>query len=212
MENGSVYYWKNYLGKEKEFDLKPDSYILHFVIVNQDSNDIYSEWFSFTNDMELIGFLRYVVLPSGYCSNLFGTKKGSIFIEAESYDKIMELLRSNTYKVDQELIDNIDEDYKILNYIENNGFSIDGVNMFCNSYNSHLNSQDIVWSYVEIFENISGVGIRLIKEYEEDGMIDELENQLEMSKEQIAEMFLNINKNPFMMKRIKELLNNTMGI
>lgn len=212
MENGTVYYWKNYLEKEKEFDLKPDSYILHFVIVNQDSNDVYSEWLSFTNDMELIGFLSYVVLPSGYCTNLFGSMEGTIFIVAETYDNIMELLRNNTYEVDQELTDRFDKDYKILENFENSGFNMDGINIFCDSYNSHLNNQDRVWSYIEIFENISDVGIKLIKDYEEDGMIDELENQLEMSKEQIAEMFLNINENPFMMKRIKELLNNTMGI
>lgn len=212
MADNYIYYWKNYLKTEKEFKLTPNSYVIHFVVVNQASNDIYSEWLSFPSDKELIGFIKNVALPSGYYSKLFGEKDGYIFITASSYDEANELLRNNTYKVDEKLINDFNEDYRIIEDIENSGLNMENINEFCNSYNSHLNGQDIVWSYIEIYENIKAVGLMLIKEYEEDGMIDQLENKLGMSKDQIIELFSNIDNNPFMMRRIKELLNNTIVI
>lgn len=41
----SVYYWKNQLQKEKEFNLRPNSYVVNISIVNQNSNEIFIDWF-----------------------------------------------------------------------------------------------------------------------------------------------------------------------
>lgn len=43
-------------------------------------------------------------------------------------------------------------------------------------------------------------------------MLDELEEEMEMSKEQIIELFSTIEENPFMMRKIKEFLSNKMFI
>lgn len=210
--NNFVYYWKNRLQSEKEFDLKPYSYIVHFSIVNQNLSEVFNDWLSFPGEKELLSFIKYVVLPSGYYSRLFGEKEGCVIIEADSYDDVVELLSNNTYKVDKKLIRMYKEDYQLIADIINTKFSMENINEFCNSYNSHLDYKNIVFSTIEVYENIKEVGLQTIKEYEEEGMLDILEGEMKMTKKEIIEMFLTIDENPFMMKRIKEFLNNTMGL
>lgn len=207
---GSVYYWKNQLQKEKEFNLRPNSFVVHFSIVNQNLNEIFSDWFSFPSEKELLNFIKYVVLPSGYYSNLFGEKDGCVFIEAESYNNVMQLLENNTYKVDKELISKFNSDYKIIENIIDGEFSMENIKEFCDSYNSNLDYTNTVFSEIEVYENIKQVGFNLIEEYEKEEMLDELEEEMEMSKEQIIELFSTIEDNPFMMRKIKEFLSNIM--
>lgn len=210
--SNSVYYWRNQLQKGEEFDLRPNSFVVHFSIVNQISNEIFSDWFSFLSENELLNFIKYVVLPSSYYSNLFGEKDSCVFIEAESYSHVMELLRNNTYKVDKELTSKFNHDYKIIENIIDEGFSMEKIKKFCDSYNSHLDYTNIVFSQIEVYENIKQVGFGLIEEYEKEGMLDELEEKMGMSKEQIIELFSTIEDNPFMMGKIKEFSSNIMFI
>lgn len=206
MSYNSVYYWKNFLHKDKEFGIKPDSFIVNFTIVNQSTNDIYYNWLSFPNEKALLGYIKYVVLPSGYYSRLFGEIKGQLYIDADTYDGVIDLLENNPEKKATELVNCFRDDYALLERIEKENFSIKGLKEFCNNFNSHLDYRNIVFSSIEVFDNIKDVGSSLISEYEESGMIDELENQMELSKEDIYEMFSDIEENKFMLKRINEFL------
>ena len=206
--SNSIYYWRNQLQKGKKFDLRPNSFVVHFSIVNQSSNEIFSDWFSFPSEKELLNFIKYVVLPSGYYSNLFGEKDGCVFFEAESYNNVMQLLENNTYKVDKELISKFNHDYKMIENVIDGEFSMENVKKFCDSYNSHLDYTNIVFSQIEVYENIKQVGFGLIEEYEKEGMLDELEEKMGMPKGQIIELFSTIDDNPFMMGKIKEFLSN----
>ena len=64
-----------------------------------------------------------------------------------------------------------------------------------------------MFSGIQVYENIKEFGKQLVSDYEEQDMIDELERQMEMSKEEIVELFSNIENNSFMLKRINEFLN-----
>ena len=52
------------------------------------------------------------------------------------------------------------------------------------------------------------LGKELVSSFEKDGMLVELEKQMDLNKEEIEELFLNIDKNPFMLKKINTFLDN----
>lgn len=208
----ALYYWKNRIEKDIRGEVKLDSYMVHFLIVNQETSYIYNKWISLSGEKELLDFIEYVVLPSGYYSRLFGKARGEIYLEADSYDSIINLLENNKLKRDDELISKLKHNYQILEDIRNNVFDIDLIRNFCKSYNNNLNYTGIVFASIEVFENIKEVGLTTIKEYEEEGMLSELEDLMGMKKEEIKEMFLSVDHNPFMKRKIMEFLDNTFDI
>jgi hypothetical protein len=58
-----------------------------------------------------------------------------------------------------------------------------------------------------VYENISFVGRALIREFKEDDMVEELEDMMELSCEEIENLFDNIRGNKFMLRKITTLLN-----
>jgi len=99
------------------------------------------------------------------------------------------------------------EKYRVTT-IEKENFNIGDLKDFCNNYNLHLGIKNIVFSSVYVYENIKDVGFSLIKDYEEGGLTEELEDQFGMSIDQIYDMFNNIQDNEFMLYRINEFLKN----
>ncbi len=64
---------------------------------------------------------------------------------------------------------------------------------------------------MEFFEDVKEIGRDLVKEFESDDMLDELEKQMDLNKNQIIDLFDGIEKNPFMLKRIGTYLSNTLA-
>lgn len=205
MSYNSVYYWENFLENGKENDVKANSYILNFYIANQNTNESFYKWYSFNNENELLGFIKFIVLPSGYFSRIFGEVNNEIIVTASTYGETLEMLNNNNVRVDNTLSNNFEEDYSIIEEIEKE-FRLDVVEKFCDSFNLHLYYKGIVFSNIEIYKSIKEFGNKLVSQYEEDGMIDELEKQMEMTKEQIIELFYNIENNTFMLNRINKFL------
>ena len=60
MSYNLIYYWEHFLDKyiDREIEAKIDSYMLKFYIINQDSNETFYKWFSFSNTEELLGFIK----------------------------------------------------------------------------------------------------------------------------------------------------------
>ena len=54
------------------------------------------------------------------------------------------------------------------------------------------------------------IGKGLIDEYEKENMLDDLEENMSLNKNEILSMFENIDKNMFMLKRLNTYLNNTL--
>lgn len=207
-----LYRWKNRIEKDIQEEVELDSYIAHFSIINQGTSYIFNKWFSLSSQKELLDFIEYVVLPSGYYSRLFGKVTGEVYLEADSYDSVINLLENNKLKRDEELISNFKHDYQLLEEVRRGEFDLKKLENFCKSYNDNLAYKDIVFATIEVFENIREVGLRTIKEYEEEGMLLELEDLMGMEKEEIKEMFLSVEYNPFMKRKIIEFLDNTFDI
>lgn len=45
----ALYYWKNRIEKDIQEEVKFDSYIVHFSIVNQGTSYIFNKWFSLSD-------------------------------------------------------------------------------------------------------------------------------------------------------------------
>lgn len=61
---------------------------------------------------------------------------------------------------------------------------------------------------LEVYKNIKEVGRQLIKNYEEQNMIEELEDTFNFSIDEIENMFNKIEENVFLLKRIMPILYN----
>lgn len=211
MSYSLIYYWENFLDKyiDKEIQANIDSFMLKFYIINQDSNETFYKWFSFSNREELLGFIKFIALPSAYCSRAFGEKENSVLITAAIYEDVLELLKNNIVGVDEDIINNFKKDYEKIQEIESNkGFDLEMIKKFCDEFGDFLDYKSKVFSNIEVYENVKVFGKELISNFEKDGMVDELERQMGMNKEEIEEMFSNIDKNPFMLKRINTFLDN----
>ena len=81
---------------------------------------------------------------------------------------------------------------------------------FLNTTNKRRHGDIGIFSKVEFFENVKEIGRDLVKEYEEDNMLEELESHMDLNKNQIIALFDGIDKNPFMLKRLGTYLSNTL--
>lgn len=206
-----VYYWENFLDKyiDKEMEAKIDSHMLKFYIINQDSNETFYKWFSFSNKEELLGFIKFIALPSAYCSRAFGEKENSVLITAATYEDVLELLRNNIVGIDEDIINNFKKDYEEIKSIEDDkSFDLKMIRKFCDNFGDLLDYKSKVFSNIEVYEDIKMLGKELVSSFEKDGMLKELEKQMNLNKEEIEELFLNIDKNPFMLKKINTFLDN----
>ena len=208
MNYNSMYYWANFLEKDMDQSIRIDSYILNINIVNQNSNVVFYKWYSFHSREELLGFIKFVALPSGYYSKLFGEKEDDLAVGAETYEGAIDLLYNNIIRVDEDLIKDFQEDYSMIGELEEE-FSLEQLDELCKSFNAHLGyNKGVVFSHIQVYKNVKDLGRRLIKEYEDKGMTGELEKQMGLSKEQIIDMFSGIENNPFMLKRLNRFLSN----
>ena len=74
---------------QDNIDIKPDSYVLKFALINSYSRDFFCNWYSFKSPQELIGFIRFVVIPSTYITKAFGREENTIFLDAlDDYETI----------------------------------------------------------------------------------------------------------------------------
>ena len=181
-----IYYWQNYLVNQDNADIKPNAYVLKFSLINSYSRDFFCNWYSFKSTQELIGFIKFVVIPSTY-------------ITEETY---------NNEKCD--ILREIRHDYEIINNLKNN-FTLDKFKKFINITNSRGNKNFGIFSKLEFFKNVNDIGKELVREFEDDNMLDELENHMDLNKNQILALFDGIDKNPFMLKRLGTYLSNTLS-
>ena len=101
-------------------DIKPNEYILKFSLINSYSRDFFCNWYSFKSQQEIIGFIKFVVIPSTYITKAFGKEEDTIFLDAlEDYEAIEIIEESKNYnKLD--ILKEIKQDYKIINSLKDN--------------------------------------------------------------------------------------------
>lgn len=101
-------------------------------------------------------------------------------------------------------------EYEILDKLNDN-FTIKKMKKYVELLNTKINFTSVILSNTEFFENVKAIGKDLVQEYEKDNMLDELENHMDLKKNQIIAFFNDIDKNPFMMKRLGTYLSNMIA-
>ena len=205
----SIYYWQNYLCKQDEMYIKPNAYVLKFSLINTYSKDVFCNWYSFKSYEALIGFIRYVVVPSSYITKVFGKEQETIFIDALNEEDTIELIEDSDIKNKLDVILEINQEYNLLKSLKNN-FTVDKMKRYINLVNINNSIKNNIFSNLEFFENVNVIGRELVKEFEADNMLSDLESHMSLNKKQIIDMFDGIDKNPFMLKRLGTYLSNTL--
>lgn len=204
-----IYYWQNYLSNQYNIDIKPDSYVLKFSLVNSYSRDFFCNWYSFKSPQELIGFIKFVVIPSTYITKTFGREENTIFLDALDYYETIDLIEENYNSDKYNILREINYDYQMVKSLKSN-FTLDKLKKFINITNTRANVVFGIFSKLEFFRNVNEIGKELVKEFEDDNMLDELESHMDLNKNQILALFDGIDKNPFMLKRLGTYLSNTL--
>ena len=205
----SIYYWQNYLCKQDEMYIKPNAYVLKFSLINTYSKDVFCNWYSFKSYEALIGFIRYVVVPSSYITKVFGKEQETIFIDALNEEDTIELIEDSDIKNKLDVILEINQEYNLLKILKNN-FTVDKMKRYINLVNINNSIKNNIFSNLEFFENVNVIGRELVKEFEADNMLSDLESHMSLNKKQIIDMFDGIDKNPFMLKKLNTYLTNTL--
>ena len=130
----SIYYWQNYLCKQDEMYIKPNAYVLKFSLINTYSKDVFCNWYSFKSYEALIGFIRYVVVPSSYITKVFGKEQETIFIDALNEEDTIELIEDSDIKNKLDVILEINQEYNLLKSLKNN-FTVDKMKRYINLVN-----------------------------------------------------------------------------
>ena len=204
-----IYYWQNYLCKQDEMYIKPNAYVLKFSLINTYSKDVFCNWYSFKSYEALIGFIRYVVVPSSYITKVFGKEQETIFIDALNEEDTIELIEDSDIKNKLDVILEINQEYNLLKSLKNN-FTVDKMKRYINLVNINNSIKNNIFSNLEFFENVNVIGRELVKEFEADNMLSDLESHMSLNKKQIIDMFDGIDKNPFMLKKLNTYLTNTL--
>lgn len=205
-----IYYWQNYLVNQDNVDIKPNACVLKFSLINSYSRDFFCNWYSFKSTQELIGFIKFVVIPSTYITKAFGREEDTIFLDALDDYETIDLIEETDNNEKYDILREIRHDYEIINNLKNN-FTLDKLKKFINITNSRGNRSFGIFSKLEFFKNVNDIGKELVREFEDDNMLDELENHMDLNKNQILALFDGIDKNPFMLKRLGTYLSNTLS-
>ena len=205
-----IYHWQNYLINQENLGFKPNSYVLKFSLINSYSRDYFCNWYSFKNSSELIGFFKYILIPSIYITKAFGKSENTIFLDALGFYETIDIIEECENINKKEILQEIKKVYKMLDNIKEN-FCIEKVKKFINKINKSDIKKCGIITRIEFFEHVKQIGRDLVKEFENDDMLSELEKQMDLNKNQIIDLFDDIDKNPFMLKRIGVYLSNTLA-
>lgn len=213
----SLYFWEQMLDKSdgvlsifKDKPIVPESVFFHGVIVNCNSTNLIDEWFCFPEVKALLGFIKYIYLPTAYFMFL-GNEEELNFVYADG-NTLLEHMEShkdcnNKHMIPdmRDFIEKIDgifnsEDDSILNELKH----------FSDTFQKSFNKGVDRFAYFNIFQNPSEVGKFLLNSYKDDENMDinDIESQLGVSAEEWLNICENVYENAFMRKRFIEILNN----
>lgn len=206
MSENSIAYWRNWIDSEIELPITADGYIFKYIIFNQVSNDGNYEWVCCNSKNKLYSFIKYFILPSIQISRTIGVTEETIYFGVENYDDTIECLENSKCEDYIEQIETYKRWFDEIEKLEKEDASIEKLRDFMKSIVLEIDYRKYIVVELDVFENISSVGRTLVKEYEDDGVLDILEDELQMSKEQILELFDNINENKLMLRKITNIL------
>lgn len=207
MSDNLINFWEKWIEGEENLDITIDSIILKYSMINKRSNEGVKDWVCFTSKDKLFSFIKYLLLPSIQITRTIGVKESQVYLDVCDYEKTINLIE--TFKINgyEQAIEDYKRWIKKIEIIENNEYNFESTTNFINTIISEINSKEDTFLDIQLFENIKSVGHIIIKKYEEDNMLDILESKFELSKDEIEDLFKNIDNNKFMLKKILVLLN-----
>lgn len=206
MNENLIAYWRNWFDSEIKLPITTDGYIFKYSIYHQGSNDGNYEWICCTSKNKLYSFIKYFILPSIQISRTIGIKEESIYLGVENYDDTIEYLENSKCDDYIEQIETYKRWFNEIEQLEKEDASIDKLRECVRKITLEVDYRKYIFVELDVFENISSVGRSLVKEYEDDEVLGILECELEMNKEQILELFDNINDNKLMLSKITNIL------
>lgn len=207
MDEQIIYYWDNILNNDKVQEPKSNDYIVHFALINQYEDSIINKWICCDSMNKLLGLIKYVILPSIQLSRALikDENQSEICFGTMGYCDTIEAF--NDIKSDIKFKVEYEDWFKALEKY-NNEIEFDIVRSTLNDINKKVDYKEGVFLTLEVYENVKEVGLQLLKDYDEEDMIDVLEDCFNFSKDEIENMFNNLDKNIFLLKRIMPILNN----
>lgn len=206
MSENLISYWRNWLNSEINIPITPEGYMFKYRIFNQESNDGMCEWVCCTSKKKLYAFIKYFILPSIQLTRTIGLKEGIACLFVENYDDTISYLDNPKLEDYKEHIETYKRWFNEVEKLEKEDASIDDLRKCIKGISSEVDYRTYIFVELDLFENISSVGKKLVEDFEKDDNLDILELELEMNKEQILELFNNINDNKFMLSKITNIL------
>lgn len=207
MSENLMNFWEKWIDGEEDVDVTKDGNIIRYSIINRQSNDGVKDWLCFSSKDKLYSFIKYLLLPSIQITRSIGIRDSEVYLDVCDYDKTIKLLETFKLEGYEKSMDDYKRWIKEIESLENNDYNFEDIRNFINKISHEISSTEGVFLELKLFEDIKSVGNTLIKQYENDNMMDILESKFELNKDDIKELFQNIDKNKFMLKKILILLN-----
>lgn len=206
MSENLIAYWRNWFDSEINIPITSDGYIFKYNIFHQGSDDGCYEWVCCTSKKKLYSFIKYFILPSIQLSRTIGIKESTVWLGVENYDDTIAYLNNSKFDNYQEYIETYKRWFSEIDKLEQGDASISELRNIITKICLEIGYSEYIFVELDVFENISSVGKTLVEDFESDNVLDILELELKMSKEQILELFDNINDNKFMLNKVSNIL------
>lgn len=208
----TLFYWEHIEETRKKIDLKRGDYIINIYMVNMYTCDEYYKWIPCDSKSKLLGYIKYVALPSlAICRNLLSSKdeyEDLVIYGVFSYEEAMEILGnmnstkdySDDYVKWYEIFDSMDED-----------IAFEDIKKALKDLSNIVYEENFKKGFlfnISIYKDIVDVGNSNIAAFEEEGLIDLLEEDLNIPVAEIRKMFNSVDSNKFFQKKIIDILNN----
>ena len=203
MNYSTVEYWKNYLEEGKEMIVKKDSYLLNLFILDYNLKKFY-KWYSFDSKDEVLGFIKFVILPTIYFTRIFGKEKDEIIFVADTYENILHLLRNNLILRDQVLIDRFKYEYSLIDEAVKD-MNLQKLHELRQSLITFVYDKIIIAPDIHVFKNIKEAIANLLDGYKTKEMIDSFGEELHMPKKELVKYLSDVEKNN-LQSRVIEIL------
>lgn len=207
MSENQIAYWRNWINNKQEIPITEDGYIVRYTLANQYSNNWVRHWICCTTKKNLYAFIKYVLIPSIIISKNMGLKDGEVYIDVCEYNETIGILENAAQEGYEKAVEDYIRWFEEVDNLEDKDATFNEIKNFLSKISLENDFREGLFLELSVYENISSVGSALIKEYEEDDMVDELEDMMGLSSEEIETLFNNINGNKFMLRRITTLLN-----
>lgn len=194
----------------KNMPITIDSVFFHGVIVDCNNTNPRDTWISFPDIKSMIGFIKYVYIPTVYFMFLGDEDEitcpdidcKSLLEHMNSYEQCKNKKMIPEMGILLERLDNIFN-------MRNESIFIE-LKLFTRSFEELCNKRIEKFAYFNVFRNPSEVGEHIINSYKDDESVDlqDIENQLGVGAEEWINICKNVYNNRFMSRKFIDILNN----